>query len=108
MTQNTLPDNSNQKPPYILALDVGTSSTRTLLFDAMGARVPNVVAQRQYKLTVSDEGEVSVDPDALVEGVGQTIDDALEVAGLRAERIGAVAIDTCWHRLMGVDGTDRP
>ncbi|HZU01486.1 MAG TPA: FGGY family carbohydrate kinase, partial [Ktedonobacteraceae bacterium] len=108
MTQNTLPDNSNQKPPYILALDVGTSSTRTLLFDATGASVPNVVAQRQYKLTVSDEGEVSVDPDALVEVVDQTIDDALEMAGSRAEQIGAVAIDTFWHSLMGVDAANRP
>src|SRR5579884_3010683 len=108
MTQNTLPDNSNQKPPYILALDVGTSSTRTLLFDATGASVPNVVAQRQYKLMVSDEGEVSVDPDALVEVVDQTIDDALEMAGSRAEQIGAVAIDTFWHSLMGVDAANRP
>jgi gluconokinase len=108
MTQNTLSDNSNQKPPYILALDVGTSSTRTLLFDATGATVPNVVAQRQYKLTVSDEGEVSVDPDALVEVVDQTIDDALEMAGSRAAQIGAVAIDTFWHSLMGVDAANRP
>src|SRR5947209_2309407 len=108
MTQNTLPDNSNPKPPYILALDVGTSSTRTLLFDATGASVPNVVAQRQYKLMVSDEGEVSVDPDALVEVVAQTIDDALKMAETRAEQIGAVAIDTFWHSLMGVDAANRP
>ena len=39
MTQNALPDNSNLKPPYVLALDVGTSSTRTLLFDATGATI---------------------------------------------------------------------
>ncbi len=108
MTQNTLPDNSNPKPPYILALDVGTSSTRTLLFDATGASIPNVVAQRQYKLTVSDEGEVSVDPEALVEVVAQTIDDALKMAGSQAEQIGAVAIDTFWHSLMGVDAANRP
>ena len=38
----------------------------------------------------------------------QTIDDALEMAGSRAEQIGAVAIDTFWHSLMGVDATNRP
>ena len=70
--------------------------------------MPNVVAQRQYKLTVSDEGEVSVDPDALVEVVDQTIDDALEMAGPLAKQIGAVAIDTFWHSLMGVDADNRP
>src|SRR5205823_8692487 len=83
-------------------------STRTLLFDASGGSVPNVVAQRQYKLTVSDEGEVLVDPDALVEFVEQTIDDALGMAGPRAKQIGAVAIDTFWHSLMGVDAANRP
>lgn len=108
MMQNILPANSNPKPPYVLALDVGTSSTRTLLFDATGASIPRVLAQRPYKLTVSDGGEVSVDPDVLVAVVDQTIDDALELAGPLAKQIGAVAIDTFWHSLMGVDATNRP
>lgn len=91
------------KPPYILALDVGTSSTRALLFDATGTFVPSVHAQRQYKLTTSVEGEVSVDADALVDLVGQTISDALLACGPMAQQIGAVAIDTFWHSLVGVD-----
>ncbi len=41
MTQKASSANPNPKPPYILALDVGTSSTRTLLFDATGNTLPN-------------------------------------------------------------------
>ncbi len=108
MTQKTSSANPNPELPYILALDVGTSSTRTLLFDATGNTVPNVLAQRPYKLTISNEGEVSVDPDALVAVVDQTIDDALEMAGPLAKHIGAVAIDTFWHSLMGVNADNRP
>lgn len=96
------------KPPYILALDVGTSSTRTLLFDATASTVPSVHVQRPYKLTVTDEGEVSVDADALVEIVAQTISDALKAAGSMAQQIGAVAIDTFWHSLLGVDESNNP
>jgi len=96
------------KPPYILALDVGTSSTRTLLFDATGSTIPSVHAQRPYKLTVTDEGEVSVDADALVEVVAQTVNDALKAAGSMAQQIGAVAIDTFWHSLLGVDASNNP
>jgi glycerol kinase len=44
--------NSTLKPPFVLALDVGTSSTRALLFDANGTAVPHVVSQRPYALTV--------------------------------------------------------
>jgi hypothetical protein len=108
MTQKASSANPNPEPPYILALDAGTSSTRALLFDAKGNTLPNVLAQRTYKLTISNEGEVSVDPDALVAIVEQTIDDVLEMAGPLAKHIGAVAIDTFWHGLMGVDADNRP
>ncbi|MGH2493184.1 MAG: gluconokinase [Ktedonobacteraceae bacterium] len=108
MTQKASSANPNPEPPYILALDVGTSSTRALLFDAQGNTLPNVLAQRTYTLTISNEGEVSVDPDALVAIVKQTIDDILEMAGPLAKHIGAVAIDTFWHGLMGVDADNRP
>jgi gluconokinase len=95
-------------PPLILALDVGTSSTRTLLFDATGAAITSVHAQRPYKLTLSSAGEVSVDADALLAVVTQTIDDALAAAGPLAEQIGAIAIDTFWHGLLGVDAQGEP
>jgi gluconokinase len=94
--------------PYILALDVGTSSTRALLFDAQGTPVPEILAQYQYQLTMTSEGEVSVDPDALVALVARTISEALAKAGSLAGQIAAVALDTFWHSLMGVDAQNRP
>ncbi len=103
VTQTTDP-----KPPFILALDIGTSSTRTLLFDATGATIPSVHAQRPYKLNVTDDGEVSVDADALVDVVAQTVNDALRAAGPMAQQIGAVATDTFWHSLIGVDEVNNP
>lgn len=108
MTQEASSANPHPEPPYILALDIGTSSTRALLFDAAGNTLPNVLAQRPYQLRITNEGEVSVDPDALVAVVSQTIYDSLELAGPLAQHIGAVAIDTFWHSLMGVDADNRP
>src|SRR5690242_14960738 len=108
MAQQASAANPPPTPPYILALDVGTSSTRTLLFDALGDTIPQVLAQRPYQLTTSNAGEVSVDPDALVEVVAQTIDEALNIAGPLAPHIRAVALDTFWQALMGVDADNRP
>jgi gluconokinase len=108
MTQKASSANPHPEPPYILALDVGTSSTRTLLFDAVGNTIPHILAQRPYKLTISNEGEVSVDPDNLVSVVCQTISDALEMAGPLAKHICAMAIDTFWHGLMGVNADNHP
>ncbi|HJT58034.1 MAG TPA: gluconokinase [Ktedonobacteraceae bacterium] len=96
------------REPFILALDVGTSSTRALLFDANGDAVRGVQSQHTYELTLSADGEVSVDPNMLVETVARTIDEALHAAGPLATSIGVVAIDTFWHSLMGVDANNKP
>ena len=106
-TYQTTPNHEFQ-PPFVLALDVGTSSTRALLFDATGAVVPKVLSQRIYQLNTSNAGEVSVDADALLSVVALTIDDVLAQAGPLARQIGAVAIDTFWHSLMGVDAANHP
>jgi gluconokinase len=90
-------------PPYILALDVGTSSTRALLFDAHGHTVPHILSQRTYPLTTSLEGEVSVPADLLAGVVEETIKEVLQQAGPLAQQIAAVASDTFWHSLIGVD-----
>lgn len=94
--------------PYILALDIGTSSVRALLFDSAGSAVPHVLAQHTYTLNTSSDGEVSVDAELLVDLVAKTIDEALAAAGPLASHIGAVAIDTFWHSLMGVDASGHP
>ncbi len=95
--------NFEARLPFILALDVGTSSTRALLFDASGAGVPGIQSQETYELTVTGEGQVTVDADKLVAVVADTIDKVLRDAGPLATSIGAVATDTFWHSLVGVD-----
>src|SRR5712692_4598708 len=95
------------RQPFILALDVGTSSTGTLLFDATSMAVRGVHGQHSYQLTTSNEGEVSVDADTLVAAVVETVDEALKAAGILAAHIGAVATDTFWHSLVGVDASNN-
>src|SRR5215471_2547798 len=105
MTQTTPTDNQHQSqeqsltPPYVLALDIGTSSVRALLFDSTGTAVHDVCAQHTYTLTTSNDGEVSVDADMLVDLVAETIDETLIAAGPLASQIAAVATDTFWHTL---------
>lgn len=93
--------------PYILALDVGTSSTRALLFDARGKGVTGVGSQKKYQLTTSHDGEASLNADILTEIVATTIDEVLHRMGMRASEIKAVALDTFWHSLVGVDAQNK-
>lgn len=98
----------NAKSPFILALDVGTSSTRALLFAADGRAIPGMISQSSYEITTSAAGEATVDADLLATLVAQTIDDVLQKAGSQAQKIGAVAMDTFWHSLLGVDDAGKP
>jgi gluconokinase len=96
------------QPPFVLSIDVGTSSTRAILFDASGLAVPGATSQHSYKLTTSEPGEVAVDADMLLGVVSQTIDEVLSAAGEYAAQIKAVALDTFWHGLLGIDKDGRP
>src|SRR5262249_62319486 len=88
---------------YILAIDVGTSSARALLFDASGAAVVGVEAQRRYTPDAGEPGAATFDADELVDTVAETLDEALAAAGQRAASIAAVATDTFWHSLLPLD-----
>ncbi len=92
----------------ILALDIGTSSTRAILYDASGTPVPDMCTQQTYSLTTSHEGEASVDADFLVELVARTIDEILHKAGERAGHIIGVATSAFWHTFVPLDATGRP
>jgi gluconokinase len=93
--------------PCVLALDIGTSSVRALLYDASGAAIPGAQAHHTYDLTLGDDGEHSVDADRLVALVADCIDEVLAGAGAQAARIAAVATDTFWHSLVAVDAGGR-
>ncbi len=69
--------------------------------------MPGIQSQESYELTLSKDGEVSVDADVLVEAVASTIDNALKAAGSLASSISAVAADTFWHSLVGVDADGK-
>ena len=74
--------------PLILSIDVGTSSTRALLFDARGRAVDGITAQERYSVRSTEDGASEDDPDAALERVWRCVDAALKQAGQLAEAIG--------------------
>lgn len=94
--------------PSLLALDIGTSSTRAILYDAQGNAIPGASSQHTYQLTISQAGEASVDADVLLALVARTIDETLQAAGERAQQIAGVATSAFWHTLLPLDSAGRP
>jgi gluconokinase len=92
----------------VLALDLGTSSVRAVVYDARGAMLDKTLTDLPYKVRTTDAGEVSSDPAALVKLIAQSIDGALKAARKEKVAILGVGVSCYWHSLMGVDRAGRP
>lgn len=93
----------------MLALDVGSSSARARAYGMDGRALATLpTASDTYAWTVTPDGGMQTDADALVARVAGTVDAAL--AGLRAVgvEVAAVAAATFWHSLLGVGADGAP
>jgi gluconokinase len=95
------------EPPLALALDLGTSSTRAILFDRQGRMLADGMARRPVDLQTKPDGTAEIDADQLVEQTWQCIDEVLEKAGRYADKILAVGCSTFVSSLVGVDRFGR-
>src|SRR5262245_59822708 len=93
--------------PYIVAIDLGTSSARALIYDRHGRRIENLASQVPYRMKVTTDGGVEIAPDTLLEIVFQALDALHSKAHplIGPGDIAAVALSTFWHAMMGVDRT---
>ncbi len=98
--------------PLILALDMGTSSTRTALFSARGERFTHTTAQEGYPLLTSKEGAAELETGALREAVLRCMESTLrQYRGdetLRGRPIAAIGVSCFWHSLIGVNAAGKP
>lgn len=94
------------EPPFVLTLDVGTSSARALLFDRRARAVEGFEIRRSYGVRETPDGGAEFDPAELAAAVEDLLD---ETAARLAERSPAgVACCTFWHSLMGMDVAGQP
>jgi gluconokinase len=93
---------------FVVTLDVGTSSVRTLLFDARGRQQDRFGEQIHYQFTATPDGGVEIEADMLLDVSMRslsTIQEQLQTARLKP---AAVGISTFWHSLLGVDRAGKP
>jgi gluconokinase len=94
--------------PMILAIDIGSSGVKTLLYDRQGRAVEEVQSHEPIKIQTSKDGTSEADPDDLLAIVFKSVDSALAGAGKLAEEIAAVASCTFVGNIMGVDRKGSP
>lgn len=94
--------------PFILSLDLGSSSIRALLYDANGDQLEESETQITHHLKVTHDGGAELEAIALFDVVCACLDGVVAWAGERVTDIGAVATCCFWHSLLGLDRAGRP
>jgi gluconokinase len=96
------------KTPLVLALDIGTSSLRAIIFDREGHAIHGLDAHQLYSLRTTTDGGAEIDVPDLLKATITAIDHILQLAGPLATEIAAVGISTFWHSLFAVDAQNTP
>lgn len=89
--------------PFVVSLDVGTSSTRALLFDARARHVAGMEARVGYALQETADGGVELDADRLVGAALECLDGLYRESGGLAAGVRVGGACTFWHSVVGVD-----
>ena len=93
------------KPVSVLAIDIGTSSVRTALFDLSGRRQIPSTAQQTYRIRYTADGGAELDPWTLRTETHRCIRQTL--THLRGP-IQAVGTACFWHSVLGADSRGQP
>jgi len=95
-------------PPFVLVIDVGSSSTRALLCDTRATIVAGSLVREPSALQISSDGGAEDDPAALFSRVVRCIDAALLIAKDKGWTIAGVGCATYTSNILGLDDAGQP
>ena len=95
----------------VLAMDIGSSSTRSALFDENGRAVAGTAASREYAVRYTADGGAELSPMLLRRASAECLRKTLHTRGaspsLRKIPIAALGASAFWHSLLGLDRKGR-
>ncbi|GAA4785225.1 FGGY family carbohydrate kinase [Actinomycetospora chlora] len=92
------------RPDLVLGVDVGTTATKAVAFDARGDQHGS--GEAPHHLDEPEPGAAVQDPEALYEAVGDAVRDA--VADVDPARVAAVSFSSAMHGLLALDAGGDP
>ncbi|WP_337101645.1 gluconokinase [Paenibacillus sp. YIM B09110] len=91
---------------YMIGVDIGTTSTKSVLFTTKGA----IVASHgiEYPLHSPSPAIAEQDPEQIFEAVIETIGQAVAQAGVQANEVVCVSFSSAMHSVIAVDEAGTP
>ena len=93
--------------PLVLTIDIGTTSTRALLYDGAAQPVGEAV-QRPNHLHTAADGQATFAAEALFQTVTGVIEDLLQHQQLPSGAIAALGMDSLVGNICALDARNRP
>lgn len=94
---------ASDRTPLVMALDVGTSSVRAIVFDRHGQRLPGLQAVATHAPRTTPDGGVELEAEEVLQRAVQVLQEALARSGACRREIAAVGISMFWHSLVGLN-----
>lgn len=94
-----------RRQPLILAIDLGTSSVRTALFDGAARPIVGSNASRKYRVRYTPEHGAELDPATLLRATRAALRESLRLAKGAPDAISGSGF---WHSLLGLDRAGKP
>lgn len=92
--------------PYLLGLDIGTSSVKATLFDSRGGQI--AASEHEYTLDTPGPDLVELDPDVYWQSTQCAISDLLNRTGAPSRRIAALGVTSQGETLIVTDAKGAP
>ncbi|WP_125589246.1 gluconokinase [Companilactobacillus jidongensis] len=89
---------------YIIGIDIGTTSTKCVLYDLQGTIISH--ADVGYQLIQTEPGMAEEDPEEIFQAVLNVLKQVLN--GIDASKLGGVSFSTAMHSLILMDENDHP
>lgn len=93
---------------YVLVIDLGSSSTRALLYDRDAQLVPGAVARKTFNFDLGADGRSEDDPKAAFERVCEVIDNVMARHEVQDVKISAIGISAYASSLLCLDEAGQP
>lgn len=95
--------------PLVLALDIGSSSVRSGLFDRLGRKLNGTQASISHQVATTAEGGAELEADKVVANSVACIEESLRLAASLsiADHIAGVGVSTFWHSFLGIDNSNK-
>jgi gluconokinase len=93
-------------PHYVLGTDIGTTGTKTVLFDRAGTVIGKALSEYPLHSPTPDTAEQ--DPDEIFQAVLRTIQQVMQTSGVAPGEVICLSFSAAMHSLIGVDAAGKP